>query len=306
MELVLFGKRPLATAAFLGTHTGSGALVIDASKLTFACPLDLTGLLVYAHHIAESAIPVEFVVPQDDHAAAYIQRMDVLRHLPSGVSVRGRRLPTDVRTNRAHRLVEVTRVRGDEDDAAVKVGTMVTAHYADIDEGVGRAVTRACLELLSNAAEHGAGGAGAFLCAQTYTSNPQGECGPPTRRFEFAICDSGIGVKAHLRKNPKLDYLTDDVQALNAASLVGISGAGEDRGNGLFDLVDKTKKRGHIDLQLRSGFAELTVNGTFDDPTVRNPQPRPDWTPGTWAWLTFTMPEGAHYGSICTMKREQR
>ena len=294
MELVLFGRRPLMTAAFLGTHTGTGALVIDASKLTFASPLDLTGLLAYAHNIAAASIPVEFVVPQDDDAAAYVQRMDVLRHLPSGVGVRGRRLPVDVRTDRAHRLIEVTRVRGDEDDAAVKVGNMVTSHYADIDAGVGRAVTRACLELLSNAAEHGTGGAGAFLAAQTYTSDPDVAGSPPMRRFEFAICDSGVGVRAHLRNNPKLDYLMNDVQALNAASLTGISGAGDDRGNGLFDLVDKTKKRGHIDLQLRSGFAELTVNGSLDEAVARDPQPRPDCTPGTWAWLTFTMPAGAH------------
>src|SRR5579875_1190831 len=51
VELVLVGDRPLGEAAFL-SGAGSDSLAIDATKLTFACPLDLAGIVATAHWAA--------------------------------------------------------------------------------------------------------------------------------------------------------------------------------------------------------------------------------------------------------------
>ena len=129
--------------------------------------------------------------------------MDVIRLMPSRTRVVGR-VPPDARTDRRGRLLEVTPLNtSNVDGVAEKVGRLVTAFYADYSVTAGRVVYRACGELLANAAEHGTSSTGAFIAAQTYTGTTTE--GP---RLEMAICDTGVGVLKHLRRNPKYSHLT--------------------------------------------------------------------------------------------------
>jgi hypothetical protein len=280
MELVMAGEAPLATAAHLGFQSGSTSLTIDASRLLFACPLDLAGMVAIAHAVSESAVPVTLHMPRDQGVASYLQRLDVVRLMPSRIRVVGR-VPPDVRTDQAHRLLEVTRLTPDnEDDVAERVGRLVTAHFRDTDAGAGRRAYAACGELLANAAEHGASPAGAFVAVQTYTGQSGG-----VARLEMAVCDTGIGVLEHLRRNVRYAHLNNDAAALEKAVLMGISGVSDDRGNGLHDLVEFSRRHGTTRLHIRSGDAEIAVLGTPGGVT-REVRPRVDRTPGTWAWLT--------------------
>lgn len=277
----MFGGQPLASGAYLSFEGGENSFLIDATKLEFACPLDLAGMVATANWAAAMDMKVTLKLPtKNSGVGTYLQRMNVLSLMPRGVRVVGRVLP-DERGDRAHRLLEVTELASDGqgDGVADKVGHLLTAYYANHSEAAGKAVWQACGELIANAVEHGMSATGAFVAAQTYTSAQSG--GP---RFEFAICDTGIGVLKHLKLNPRYQLLSRDCIAIERAMEPGVSGTGDDRGNGLSDLIEHTRRYGPIEFQMRSGTGEVTVTGSPE--SVRtSPGDRRDRTHGTWAWL---------------------
>lgn len=286
MELVLWGDRPLAEAAFL-SGTGLEELVIDATKLTFACPLDLAGIVATAHWAASCAMRVTFLLPSDPGATAYLQRMDVIRQMPERTQIRGR-LPLDARADHHGSLMEVTALNEKNvNDLSQRLGPLVTGFYAG-RSAAGAAVFRACGELISNATEHGFSARGAFMAAQVHTGRTTGSA-----RLEFAVCDTGMGIMNHLRQNPQYAYLVRDELAIEMAMRAGVSGVGSGkRGNGLSDVISDTSNYGRVDFQIRSGRGEVRVAGTPDHCDVTSSD-RPDQTSGTWAWLTHYLPSGA-------------
>jgi len=283
VELVLVGDRPLAEAAFL-SGAGPDSLAIDATKLTFACPLDLAGIVATAHWAASCAIRVILQLPSDPAATAYLQRMDVLRRMPARTKIVGR-VPPDARADHRGSLMEVTTLNEKNvNDLSERLGPLVTGFYKDRSEA-GAAVFRACSELMSNAAEHGLSDRGAFMAAQLHTGRSTGAA-----RLEFAVCDTGIGIMNHLRRNPKYAYLVRDEVAIAKAMEAGVSGIGSGlRGNGLSDAIADTSHYGRVDFQIRSGKGEVRVAGTPEGHTT-SMSDRPDQTAGTWAWLTHYLP----------------
>ena len=109
-------------------------------------------------------------------------------------------------------------------------------------------------ELIDNAIDHGASGEGAFVAAQVYSGATSGR-----RGLEVAICDTGVGVLAHLRRNPKHADIPDSADALKQAFIPGVSGTTEDRGNGLSDLLSFLQFGGLARVHLRSGDGLATV-----------------------------------------------
>jgi len=285
MELVLRGARPLAEAAFLSFEGPSDSLIIDATNLTFACPLDLAGVVATAHWASECSMSIVFKMPTDSGAASYLQRMDVLRHMPSRTVILGR-VPPEGRGDHRGTLLEVTALnRRNADDLAERLGPLVKNFYAGQSAAAGTAVFVACGELLTNAVEHGDSNTGAFIVAQTYTGTTTEE-----QRFEFAVCDTGVGVMDHLKKNPEHAYLTRDELAIKKAIVAGVSGIGTDRrGNGLSDVIERTRTHGAVSFQIRSGKGEVKVSGSPESHT-EVPKDRPDQTSGTWAWLSHRVP----------------
>ncbi|HJQ46901.1 MAG TPA: hypothetical protein VJ870_11350 [Amycolatopsis sp.] len=283
VQLVLAGERPLAESAFL-SGTGPDSLVIDATKLTFACPLDLAGIVATAHWAASDAIRVTLRLPADPSATSYLQRMDVVRQMPARTQIEGQ-LPPEARTDHRRRLMEVTALNErNVNDLSEWLGRLVMGFYKDHPKA-GAAVFRACSELMGNATEHGLSDRGAFMAVQLYSGRTTGPA-----RLEFAVCDTGIGIMNHLRRNPQYDYLSRDELAIQKAMEEGVSGveAGE-RGNGLSDAVGDTRKYGGVDFQIRSGRGEVRVAGTPDSQRTTC-SGRRDQTSGTWAWLTHHLP----------------
>lgn len=69
-------------------------------------------------------------------------------------------------------------------------------------------------EIIRNSLEHAGGVSGVWHCAQYW----------PTRdEVEVAVLDEGIGIRASLRRNPRLS-LTSDEEAINEALRPGVSG----------------------------------------------------------------------------------
>ena len=282
VELILGGGMPLAGAAFLSGQDPD-VLVLDATALTFACPLDLAGIVAWAHWAASTSMPVTLMMPHDPDMASYLQRMDVLRHMPSRTQIVGR-VPPDTRSDRSGSLLEVTALNpSNVDDLAERLGPVVMAFYGK-DTEAGATVLRACGELMGNATEHGRSEHGAFMAAQLHTGTTTD--GP---RLEFAVCDTGIGVMEHLRINPKYAHYTRDERAIAMAMKAGVTGIRDDeRGNGLSDVIEHTRKFGEVVFQIRSGKGEVRVHGSPHDHR-ESLFDRPDQTAGTWAWLTHRL-----------------
>ena len=280
MRVELTGRQPLLRRDIRTCAADEGWLVLDAGRLSFASPLDLAAMVTLAHTAPEGT-RVALVVPRDIRTASYLQRMDVVRRLPAGTEVDGR-LPEEQRTDCSGTLLEVSPLLPSTvQDLVNRVGRLTSEHLMT---GVAGLAFRGAGELIDNAASHGNSQLGAFLCAQTYTGATSGRAG-----FEFAVCDTGIGVLAHLRRNPAYLGVPDSRTAIAWALQRGVSGTAEQRGNGLADLLLFTHGGGVGRLVIRSGHGVASV-------AQRGHRRRDAYTAaatcitGTWAWLRVRFP----------------
>lgn len=256
-------------------------MVLDARRLIFACPLDLAGILAMARVAAASGARVGLLAPGDAGVASYLQRMDVVRQLPVGTKIDGR-LPDQQRADRSRVLLEVSRVSASTVGGIVaRAGQMIAARF---ESGIRGLVFTAVGELIDNAASHGASEQGAYMAAQAYTGRVSGG-----RGLEFAVCDTGIGVLAHLRRNPAYRHLPDASSALAKALQPGVTGTGDQRGHGLADLLQVTRAGGVARLVMRSGngIASIVVRRLDRHATHTDSTPA---VAGTWAWLRVRYP----------------
>lgn len=265
----------------MASPADAGQVILDARRLVFASPLDLAAISALACHGAARQDRVVFLLPDDPGVASYLQRMDVIRRLPPGTEIRGTP-PPERRTDCSKRLIEVSPLSHEtSQDLVTRLGELTAAHFLAHAAGL---VFRGAGELIDNAVSHGYGPHGAFLSAQAYT-------GKTSRRpgFEFAVCDTGVGILDHLRGNPSYAALPDATAALNCAVQPGVTGTSEQRGNGLADLLRITHDGGTGRLVLRSGDGIASI-------VLQSGQRREAFTPaclpisGTWAWLRVGFP----------------
>jgi hypothetical protein len=280
MRVELAGRLPMLRGNVRVSAADEGQVVLDARRLLFASPLDLAAITVLAHAGADMGPRATLMLPRDPAVTSYLQRMDVLRRLPPGTEICGP-APPEQRTDRSTVLLEVSPLSPDTADEIVsRVGTLTAERLGRPAAGQ---VFKCVGELIDNALSHGQSTLGAFVAAQAYT-------GATSRRpgFEFAVCDTGIGVLSHLRSNPAYAAIPDVVSALECAIKPGVTGTGDVRGNGLPDLL--TIARGGVGrLVLRSGDGIASIalrhgrrRDAFADSslTIR----------GTWAWLRARFP----------------
>ena len=280
MRVELAGRLPMLRGDAQISTADEGQVVLDARRLMFASPLDLAAITVLAHSSADGELPVTFLLPKDPAVTSYLQRMDVLRLLPPGTEICGPSQP-EQRTDKSTVLLEVSPLSPDTADEIVsRVGTLTAERLGR--PAAGR-VFKCVGELIDNALSHGQSALGAFVAAQAYT-------GATSRRpgFEFAVCDTGIGVLSHLRSNPTYAAIPDVVSALACAIKPGVTGTGDDRGNGLADLLTIAQGGvGRLVLRSDDGIASIALRrGHRRDAfagsslTIR----------GTWAWLRARFP----------------
>lgn len=281
VRVELSGRWPLLRRQLPVWPVDEGWIVLDARRLIFACPLDLAGIVAMARVAAASGARVGLLAPCDAGVASYLQRMDVVRQLPAGSEIDGR-LPDQQRADRSRVLLEVSPVSaGTVEGIVARAGRMIAAKF---ESGIRGLVFTAVGELIDNAASHGASEQGAFMAAQAYTGRISGR-----RGLEFAVCDTGIGVLAHLRCNPAHRHLPDASSALAKALEPGVTGTGDQRGHGLADLLQVTRAGGVARLVMRSGngIASIVVRRLDRHATHTESTPA---VAGTWAWLRVRYP----------------
>jgi hypothetical protein len=278
--LRLLGRSPLLTTRIEPVDDGDEALTLDLSGLTFASPLDLTGIAALALAHRRTGALVRLMAPVDAGSAAYVQRMDLFRTLGDEVEVLGT-MPPDDRSDQSNVLLELRRVPGvaEANDVAAWFGSTAQRMFGELETTPFHMFG----ELLDNACSHGWSEAGAFAAAQFYTGVTSGRPG-----LELAICDAGVGVLNHLRRDERHRDLATHASALHRAFDEKTSGAGR-HGWGLHEVL---KRIGQLDLSsliLGSGDAAIrfrTVGGRSDviDTTLSMP------IAGTWAWLRVRLP----------------
>jgi hypothetical protein len=281
MRVKLAGRQPLLRRDVQVSTAEEGRLVLDARRLVFASPLDLAGVVALAHAAAAERASVAFVLPQDVGVASYLQRMDVIRRLPAGTEIQGS-LPPEQRTDCSRVLLEVAHLSpSTAQDLVNRLGRLAAAQFEGRIAGL---VFRGSGELIDNAVSHGQSRCGAFVSVQAYT-------GMTSRRpgFEFAVCDTGIGVLAHLRGNPSYRDIPDAQSALARAIQPGVTGTGERRGYGLADLLEITHGGGVGRLVLRSGNGIASIALRRQGRREAFATASPPIT-GTWAWLRVRFP----------------
>ena len=284
MHLDLAGNRPLHEPDLpIRDRADSGrGLVIDASRLEFASPLDLAATAALAHVHAAAGEPADLVLPKDPNIASYLRRMDLLDHVPPGTRVLGPLAPEE-RMDRTAKLLEVTLLTpGNAGEISERIGRLATGN---LGPPFGRRTFKAVGELIDNATTHGQGSPGAYICAQAYTGQTTAHPG-----LQVAVCDTGMGVLAHLSGNPRHAALAEDIHALQCAVKPGVTGTTDERGNGLPDLLAASSPVGDTRLLLRSGDGLLTVqHGPVASSTVGAVSGAAR-VKGTWAWLDMRFP----------------
>jgi hypothetical protein len=263
---------------------GSEVFTIDLRRLTFASPLDLAGVAALAEHHAVSG-SVRLQLPTDEAVTSYLGRMNLLDNLPGQVSLEGP-VPGGDRRALDKILVEVSRVTSAEDAEGMwaRFGDIALTHFGES----AKLVFKATGELLGNAVTHGSQPGAVITAAQYYSGKTSGRGG-----LEVAICDTGVGVLRHLRRNPRFARITTSTAALRVAFQAGASGVAEDKDRG-FGLADVLQLVGRLDLAsliLASGDCALFKrwNGRLlltQETRLITP------IEGTWAWLRVRLPRG--------------
>ena len=282
MDFRLAGRHPLLRRELQMARGDRRELVIDARRLCFASPLDLTAAAALAHTYAKASTVVRLLVPECAGVAAYVQRMDLFHQMPDAAQIDGT-VPPDVRQDHSTTLLEVTPLSaGTAQSVNERLGRMAEANFgaqagARIFAGVG--------ELIDNATSHGSSSLGAFVAAQAYSGRTTA-----VRRLEVAICDTGVGVLSHLRRNPKNAHIANNAEALAKALEPGITGTDEERGNGLPDLLTATARAGTARLVMRSGDGLMRVGRRRDGGSAPVSLNTRSPVAGTWAWVRVSFP----------------
>ena len=133
-------------------------------------------------------------------------------------------------------------------------------------------------ELVDNAATHGHSASGTFVCSQRYTGTTSRL--PPG--IWIGIADSGIGVPAHLRHNPKYRDIAEDQRLIGLARKPSVTGTTDNRGWGLVEAFEHAEQIGPSRVLIRSGRGEgdFRLNqGVRQGAKYRSLVPE---LPGTW------------------------
>lgn len=276
VRIRLADSKPLHAPIIERAAAANSCVTFDATGLTFASPLDLTGVAAWAARMRHEGNPVSFALPADDDVRRYLARMDLVAHLDqAGVTVTGRSCSMR-RADRGDVLLEVRRIRDPADVEQFACDAYKLARRYTSDNSAA-AAAKMLGELLDNAVTHASSPVGVYAAAQVHQRAAD---------VQLAVADAGIGIRSHLARNPRFRNLTA-AQALNAALQPGVTGTSERRGNGLPDLLSTASGfGGQLLLRSDDGYAQVIAASSDRQFAAAAP------VPGTWAWVHVRLPRG--------------
>lgn len=216
--------------------------VLDLRGHTFFDPADLVRLAVLTEDAVLAGRGVLFIAPDDPDVARYLARMRVGEHLDRlGIS---HQLPAVRARDLGNRLVELHRF---DQEAGLErlLDALVETYVADQPQLV-QPLYAALAEIAGNVVDH-SGREHGYLALQRYSTRP---------RVEFAVGDSGIGLRARLSQAVPVP---DDRAAIVLAAQTHVTTLDQPgRGRGISEVVAITGAHGGT-VTLASG----TARGVF-------------------------------------------
>jgi hypothetical protein len=270
--LKLAGRCPL-----LGLEDVPGSWdpgTIDLSELEWITPFEVAGLAALWTRLQQDGRAPEVILPSDGEVRAYLVDIGVSDLVPGdwGDGGGSRVEPPWLR------LVRLS-TGEDWDDMAQEVWPRAVNLLGDVK--LTRHTMEAISELIDNAATHGRSSVGTLVCAQRYT----GATSHLSPGIWIGIADAGVGVPAHLRRNPKYRDIAEDEQLIRLAKEPGVTGTSDQRGWGLPEAFDDATEVGPSRVVIRSGHGEgafLLRQGRAVTARYRQLTPA---LPGTWVHL---------------------
>ncbi len=259
-------------------------LVLDASELTWASPMDLTAMAAWA--CAGRSENTELILPVNPNLAAYLSRMDALDILHErGATIRGV-VPAGERADLSDRLIEVRHMKT-ESDGRLFGSDVYSLVRKTAGDHAARYVLALLGELLENAFRHSRTSVGVFGSAQVYTGVTTSLPG-----IEISVSDAGQGILASLRENPHHASLSECAEAVDASLQPGVTGDVDESGNdvvghgsGLPRVIEQLQvHRGRLVLRSGNGMARVAIRTRIKVTATA--------VPGTWAWIRLDLQDG--------------
>ncbi len=270
----LSGRAPLLSGCPV-PWPPSDDYTLDLSDLVFATPFDLVGLAALVHATPPSR-NVVVVPPRRPGVANYLQRMDLFLVLDGRVRVVPALAP-ELPRDPGPALVELRRLdRPDEidDDASMLWPRL----RAKLPYEVCRGLFEILGELVDNAATHGRGAAGTFVAAQYYSGATSGM----PEGFWIGVADGGIGIRDHLRHNPRYFAVESDIAAIRFSVQPWVTGTTDRRGWGLRTVLEKAGALAPGRVVIRSGIGEGAFSVNRGGATTAHYRTHEPGIPGTW------------------------
>jgi hypothetical protein len=247
---------------------------IDLSELQWATPFDVVALAVVWTRLETQGQAPTVELPNDPRVRAYLVDVGL-------ADVIGGQWDADAASTADPPLIRLVRLSSADAWDDLQPELWPAAHAILDDPDLVLRTFEILGELVDNAATHGQGPAGTFVCAQRYTGASSGL--PPG--VWLGIADGGRGIPAHLRLNPKYRDIERDEQLIQLSRRPWVTGTRDRRGWGLVEVFEEAAKSGPSELIIRSGRAEgyFRLRST-NRPHARYRPLRPA-IPGAWVHL---------------------
>ncbi len=257
-------------------------LVLDLSSAACIDPYGLVALTLFLNHLPDSALPVKLCLdgfpppgkrdaPSQNEVIETMTRMGFWEEVGAKLDIPEKRLPVRPQWSDDNGvLIDITILHGRDAINVMLRKTGEILHnlkFSPISRGH---VMEVLSELSSNVLDHAQSDYGGVVATQTYTSMRSG-----TRYLVMSIGDMGIGVRASIAKNEKLQgRLESDGQALGIAVQAGNSRFETGgRGGGLPRVVEIARRYGGS-VALRSGTGALAFHGEGEQRRVFEAAPQ--------------------------------
>lgn len=216
-------------------------VILDLRELTFIGPTCIS-LLLAACCSAPPGV-ITRVRPPSGNVRYYLERMDFFEMIPCETprAAVGRRAPRGFR--------ECMRFATLEDcEAGAPQVVEAIAERCDMDKSSRQALEICLEELAENCVFHAGEGQDGFATVQSW---------PKRALLEIGIVDLGRGIRASLVENPEHGDLATDLDAIRAATQLGVTATPErNSGQGLF-FAGRLLAQNGGEVLIRSGSAQV-------------------------------------------------
>jgi len=188
------------------------------------------------------------------------------------------------------------------DDLAELLANLVTLLHLSAEPEIAKAVQYAMSEIVRNTLEHSKSRYGAVVAAQLYAGKAS-----PRRYVSIAVADAGIGVRATIQRNYKVESHSD---ALLKAIQPGVSGSShelygssDNAGAGLF-ITRRVAAATQRYFLIASGDAMFRTSIAKEKPRDERLVDPISFFPGTIVSVEVGLQESADFSEILSLARE--